>query len=91
MSFLSMQTISTRNLDWNIWAISSSLSRRQKSRHQVGGHTTDQEIQLLVIHGILHLSGYDHDTPQRQKKMWKLQSELLKEINNPLSASFQND
>jgi probable rRNA maturation factor len=60
-----------------------------KKQAAVRGHTTDQEIQLLVIHGILHLSGYDHDTPQRQKKMWMLQSEILKELNNPLSDTFQ--
>lgn len=62
---------------------------RAKKQAAARGHTTDQEIQLLVIHGILHLSSYDHDTPQRQKKMWTLQSEILKGLNNPLSDTFQ--
>lgn len=61
---------------------------RAKKQASVGGHSSEQEIQLLVIHGILHLSGFDHDTPARQKIMWKVQAELLNEIHNPLSGSF---
>lgn len=61
---------------------------RAKKQALAGGHSTEQEIQLLVIHGILHLCGFDHDTPGRQKKMWKVQSELLNEIHNPLSDIF---
>ena len=61
---------------------------RAKKQAQEGGHSMDQEIQLLAIHGILHLSGYDHDSKLRQKKMWLMQSEILKEINNPLAINF---
>lgn len=62
-----------------------------KKQAAVGGHTTDQEIQLLVIHGILHLSGYDHDTPVKQRKMWLIQSDLLRMIDNPLFKAFQTN
>lgn len=61
---------------------------RAKKQALEGGHTIEQEIQLLVIHGILHLSGYDHDTKLRLKKMWQMQSEILKELNNPLAVNF---
>jgi probable rRNA maturation factor len=61
---------------------------RAKKLALEGGHTIEQEIQLLVIHGILHLSGYDHDTISKQKKMWLMQSEILNEINNPLAVNF---
>jgi probable rRNA maturation factor len=61
---------------------------RAKKQALEGGHTIEQEIQLLVIHGILHLSGYDHDTISKQKKMWLMQSEILNEINNPLAVNF---
>jgi probable rRNA maturation factor len=53
-----------------------------------GGHSIEKEIQVLVIHGVLHLSGYDHDTKSNQKKMWQLQAEILAELNNPLTAQF---
>jgi probable rRNA maturation factor len=61
---------------------------RAKKQALEGGHTIDQEIQVLVIHGILHLSGFDHDTKLRQKKMWQMQSEILNELNNPLAVNF---
>lgn len=35
------------------------------------------EIQLLAIHGTLHLLGYDHDTPDRQAEMWAIQSAAM--------------
>jgi probable rRNA maturation factor len=41
------------------------------------GHSTLVELQLLTIHGVLHLLGYDHDTPERKDEMWALQSTAL--------------
>jgi probable rRNA maturation factor len=35
------------------------------------------ELQLLAIHGTLHLLGFDHDTPDRQAEMWALQSAAM--------------
>jgi probable rRNA maturation factor len=41
------------------------------------GHRLDDELTLLVIHGTLHLLGYDHDTPEHQAEMWAIQAEAL--------------
>lgn len=41
------------------------------------GHKADDEFGLLVVHGILHLVGYDHNTEAEQKIMWQKQAELL--------------
>ncbi len=35
------------------------------------------EIDLLVVHGILHLLGYDDRTPRKRAAMWKRQAEIL--------------
>lgn len=43
----------------------------------VAGHPVQAELQLLAIHGTLHLMGYDHDTPERQAEMWALQSAAM--------------
>lgn len=39
-----------------------------------------KEMTLLFIHGILHLLGYDHDTKEKQKKMFAYQESILNQI-----------
>jgi len=41
------------------------------------GHSTERELALLVIHGILHLTGYDHEEPEEESKMRERERELL--------------
>lgn len=35
------------------------------------------ELRLLAVHGVLHLLGHDHDTPDRQAAMWSIQTAVL--------------
>jgi len=41
------------------------------------GHSAQQELELLCVHGILHLLGYDHADPEEEAEMFGLQGELL--------------
>lgn len=41
------------------------------------GHNLDDSLSLLVVHGTLHLLGYDHDTPERRAEMWVAQARAL--------------
>ncbi len=41
------------------------------------GHALDDSLSLLVIHGTLHLLGYDHDTPENRAEMWAAQDAAL--------------
>ncbi|MDT3696953.1 MAG: rRNA maturation RNase YbeY [Ignavibacterium sp.] len=41
----------------------------------------ETEIKRLVIHGILHLTGYDDKTPSEKKIMKRLENRLLSKIN----------
>ena len=43
------------------------------------GHPTKDEVELLTVHGILHLLGYDHAEPEEHKEMFGLQDEILGE------------
>jgi probable rRNA maturation factor len=43
-------------------------------------HTTAEELQLLTIHGVLHLLGFDHGTDADKKEMWILQDKILDKI-----------
>jgi len=40
-------------------------------------HSIEEELSLLVIHGTLHLLGYDHEQEQDREEMWRLQSAAL--------------
>ena len=44
------------------------------------GHSIEQELALLIIHGILHLLGYDHEKPEEESRMRAREREILKEI-----------
>jgi len=41
------------------------------------GHSVEQEVSLIVVHGVLHLLGYDHDTPAREMEMKALEERML--------------
>ncbi|MEE3126411.1 MAG: rRNA maturation RNase YbeY [Actinomycetota bacterium] len=44
---------------------------------EAAGHGTVAELDLLTVHGVLHLLGYDHAEPEEHKEMFGLQDELL--------------
>jgi len=41
------------------------------------GHSVEEEITLLLVHGTLHLLGYDHQTAGEAKKMKKREKEII--------------
>jgi len=43
------------------------------------GHTATAELDMLTVHGILHLLGYDHAEPEEHQEMFGLQARLLAE------------
>jgi probable rRNA maturation factor len=63
-----------RNPNWFLGdiAISFETARRQASEH---GHGVGPEIEILMLHGLLHLLGMDHETDRgrmaRAEKKWR--------------------
>ena len=53
--------------------------KRAKEQSVEYGHSFLRELSFLTIHGLLHLLGYDHMNEEDEKKMFKLQKELLDE------------
>jgi probable rRNA maturation factor len=51
-----------------------AVAERQGS---AAGHGTEAELELLTVHGILHLLGYDHAEPEQHEEMFSLQDRLL--------------
>jgi probable rRNA maturation factor len=40
-------------------------------------HETADELDMLTVHGVLHLLGYDHAEPDEEREMFALQTKLL--------------
>lgn len=55
-------------------AISLPIARNQA---RASGHSLTAELQLLAVHGVLHLLGYDHVLPEDKVRMWSAQEEML--------------
>ena len=49
------------------------------------GHETETELGLLVVHGFLHLLGWDHATAAERKEMNRLTRAALKRSNLTLA------
>ena len=41
------------------------------------GHSADREFGFLLVHGFLHLNGYDHETPADEAAIFSLQEAIL--------------
>jgi probable rRNA maturation factor len=53
---------------------------RARAQAEAAGHPLESEVQLLVVHGVLHLLGYDHAQPAEKARMWKAQAEILERL-----------
>jgi probable rRNA maturation factor len=58
---------------------------RAREQAKTGGHPVEAELQLLVVHGVLHLLGHDHYTEAEKNVMWKAQAAVLKKIGAAIS------
>jgi probable rRNA maturation factor len=55
------------------------------------GHTAVAELDLLTVHGILHLLGYDHAEPEEHEEMFGLQARLLAEWQGQLTGGLTGE
>ncbi len=44
------------------------------------GHDLEAEVQLLIVHGVLHLLGHDHASAEEKARMWAVQAEVLERL-----------
>jgi probable rRNA maturation factor len=53
---------------------------RATQQAQTAGHSVEAEVQLLVVHGTLHLLGHDHSEAEEKAQMWKSQSKVMSKL-----------
>ncbi len=51
--------------------------QRAEEQAAAGGHALEAELQLLVVHGVLHLLGHDHAEDKEKLRMWAAQAQIL--------------
>lgn len=56
-----------------------SLERAMEQAEEYG-HSLEREAGFLTAHGMLHLLGYDHDTPDEEKEMQELTENVLRNL-----------
>jgi probable rRNA maturation factor len=62
-----------------------SLPRAQ-AQASAEGHTLADELVLLVVHGTLHLLGYDHEQDEDKKRMQIAQDTMMKQLGHSFST-----
>jgi len=50
----------------------TAIRQAEEYRHSVG-----RELAFLLVHGFLHLLGYNHETPAEEREMFEIQEEVL--------------
>jgi probable rRNA maturation factor len=60
---------------------------RVRAQAAAGTHSEVDELQLLVVHGTLHLLGHDHAEPEEKERMWAAQKQILQMLGVPIDPA----
>lgn len=63
---------------------------RAESQAAAGGHPIEAELQLLAVHGVLHLCGRDHASPEEKDLMWAEQAQVLEQLGSPIRGPAED-
>jgi len=51
---------------------------RAAAQAEACGHSIEKELDRLVLHGLLHLLGYDDQSDEERQRMWDRQERILR-------------
>jgi probable rRNA maturation factor len=69
-------------------AISFPAAERQAAE---ANHPVENELVLLLVHAILHLTGYDHTTKEEKYEMWVVQQAVLDHVGIKINRISGDD
>lgn len=69
------------NLPVNILGDVIISTEKVISQSEEYGHSIEREMCFLIVHGILHLLGYDHHTKEEEEVMFSLQKKILADFS----------
>ena len=73
---------------WGEIVISADTARRQARRLRI---PVGLELDLLVVHGLLHLAGYDDSEPREARLMHEREREILERARGTVAARLWTD
>ena len=68
--------------------IAVSLPQVKRQAIQANKHW-HEELTMLVIHGLLHLLGYNHETPEQASKMFSLTSDIIHSLTDTIGNIYR--
>jgi probable rRNA maturation factor len=77
---ISQQQAGSQNIIGEVYI--SPATARKNSSQQEGQWSFELETVLLIIHGILHIFGYDHENDEEKAEMYNIQDSLVYDIRN---------
>lgn len=77
-----LSSVGDFDLDQNSLVLGDIVISVEKALQQANeyGHSLEREIGFLSTHGLLHLLGYDHETPKQEELMRSRQEHVLEEL-----------
>lgn len=69
------------SMDDEIWGDIIISTERAQAQAEEYGHSIERELGYLVVHGILHLLGYDHKNSGDKEEMRRKEERVLSELN----------
>lgn len=63
-------------MPWEAGEILISVEKASEQAHAYG-HSLERELAFLLVHGLLHVLGFDHQNPKDEKEMFGRQREIL--------------
>jgi len=69
--------------DSGSWMVGDVVLCPSVAAAQAAGHagTVEDELALLVVHGALHLAGWDHEDDEDRRAMWSRERELMSDLH----------